>query len=50
MNETSNSLNLNIPEDISSELVEFFEQQAAVGIGGGLGGHNANNDLITYDD
>lgn len=45
-----NALNLNISEDISSELVEFFEQQAVVGVGGGSSSHNANNDLITYDD
>ncbi|MGX5024820.1 hypothetical protein ACWKXN_19790 [Enterobacter sp. UPMP2060] len=50
MQDNVNMLNLAISEDISAELKEFFEQQASVGIGGPSTGHNANNDLITYDD
>ncbi|MCI4239266.1 hypothetical protein [Dickeya dianthicola] len=50
MQDNVNMLNLAISEDISAELKEFFEQQASVGVGGPSTGHNANNDLITYDD
>ncbi|MEQ5055721.1 hypothetical protein ABN154_28630 [Klebsiella michiganensis] len=44
------AMNLEISEDISEDLKEFFEQQASIDVGGGGIGHNANNDLITYDD
>ncbi|CFQ59768.1 hypothetical protein ACILPN_05625 [Yersinia wautersii] len=50
MQETVNTLNLNVSDDVSAELVDFFEQQASVGVGGGSSSHNSNNDLITYDD
>lgn len=50
MQENLSVLNLNISEDISADLKEFFEQQASIDVGGGMSGHNANNDLITYED
>lgn len=44
------ALNLNISEETSEDLKAFFERQASVDVGGGMSGHNANNDLITYED
>lgn len=50
MHDTDKELNLCISEEISDDLKAFFEKQAATDIGGTSTGHNANNNLITYDD
>lgn len=50
MQENTASLNLNVTEELSTDLKEFFENQASVGNGGASTGHNSNNDLITYED
>ncbi|MFA0057901.1 hypothetical protein [Vibrio echinoideorum] len=48
-NEETNALNLNISEELTSELREFLENDATTAAGCAFNAHDSNNQLITYD-
>jgi hypothetical protein len=47
--EDSKTLNLNISDELASELQEFLTNDATTAAGCAFNAHDSNNQLITYD-